>query len=148
MDVCPIKPSLFMWPVSRGQKWSTGFIIWILTPCSVIWEVVKVIGLGCPPLGSLLNKLLKKIQLSKFEDFIGFIQWLLNQAISQWVSRMEFWGVVQMEGFYRKKGGARKPSAKYIWGRHLFLGGEDYKDFIMQRYICPFCGPGTGMQKE
>lgn len=90
---------------------------------------------SCLPLGSLLNKLLKKLQLSKFEDFTGFIQWLMNQAVSQLLSRREFWGVVQMEGFYRKKGKARKPSAKYIWGRHLFFflwGGRDYKGFIMQ----------------
>ena len=35
-----------------------------------------------------------------------------------------------MEGFYRKKGKARKPSAKYIWGRHLFfMRGEGLQGF-------------------
>lgn len=88
---------------------------------------------SCLPLGSLLNKLLKKLQLSKFEDFIGFIQWLMNQAVSQLLSRREFWGVVQMEGFYRKKGKARRHQQSIFGADTFFLwGGRDYKGFIMQ----------------
>lgn len=51
-----------------------------------------------------------------------------------------------MEGFYRKKGKARKPSAKYIWGRHLFfMRGEGLQGFYHADKSFP--GPGAGMEK-
>lgn len=53
-----------------------------------------------------------------------------------------------MEGFYRKKGKARKPSAEYIWGRHLFfffMRGEGLQGFYHADKS--FTGPGAGMER-
>ena len=42
-----------------------------------------------------------------------------------------------MECFYRKKGGARKTSAKYIEGSHLLflVGGRNYKGFFFSFFL-------------
>ena len=43
-----------------------------------------------------------------------------------------------MECFNWKKGGARKPSVKYIEGNHLFFGGGNYKGcfFFFLFFFC------------
>ena len=68
-----------------------------------------------------------------------------------------------MECFNWKKGGARKPSVKYIEGNHLFFAGGNYKGcffffsffFLYKGFYhadththTSFSGPGAGMEKE
>ena len=44
----------------------------------------------------------KKIQLSKFEDLIDFIQQSMNQTGSQQVKRRLWQELYKIEGYYRK----------------------------------------------
>ena len=50
---------------------------------------------------SLVYILLKKIQLSKFEDLVGFIQQFTNGTASHLATRMELQGTVQNGKFLK-----------------------------------------------
>ena len=62
--------------------------------------------------------LTNQIPLSKFEDLIGFIKGFMNAAASHLATRRVLLGLHKMEGFYRKKGGARELLTKE---KRLFL---------------------------
>lgn len=77
-----------------------------------------------------------KIQPSKFADLIGFIKPFINWAASHLATGRATERMYKMEGFYRKKGEARKLLAKVriIWGSDIFGGGEG-EGFLLCRLL-------------
>lgn len=68
----------------------------------------------------------------------------MNQQYPPVIKQKEFWGVVQMEGFYRKKGKARRHQQS-IFGADTFFYEEGLQGFYHADKS--FAGPGAGMEK-
>lgn len=73
-----------------------------------------------------LEVLKHKIQLSKFEDPIGCVQWFMHRAAACLPSRQELWRAVQNEKFLRQKGADKEVSKKkwIVSGKVMFLWGK------------------------
>ena len=84
---------------------------------------------------SLLLK--SKIQLSKFEDLLGFSEWLPNWAESLLGSRKALKGVVQNGRFLQEEGWGKESNSKrketiILRPCHLLLGEGNTEVFTMQ----------------
>ena len=78
-----------------------------------------------------------KIQLSRVGDLIGFIKQFMNQAASHPATGKVLPGVLTLDGFYRKRGGARELVTKEKKGLFLdqdvlFGGKRTASALIMQ----------------
>ena len=96
-----------------------------------------------------------KIQLSRVGDLIGFIKQFMNQAASHPATGKVLPGVLTLEGFYRKRGGARELVTKeriifrpgcLVWGKEnckcfnhanclFFLVGEEMERVLVTDYL-------------